>query len=113
MKGYYKLIDALDKRTTLNIARRCGDRVNYEQVVLTPGHRYPSEDDPLLIQSLMQAEVKRTYSESLEAELKALGIAYNVVTCKSCGGRAKQLTYKVVEWLSDEGDTGCEAEAVP
>ncbi|MBL1227995.1 hypothetical protein IW492_01965 [Enterococcus sp. BWB1-3] len=101
MSKQYKLIDSVHTRTTLNVARNHNGAVKYEHVTLFPAQSYELEEDPLFIQSLKNAEIKRKYSKTLVNELDALGISYKESSCKSCGGKVKQISYKVVEIVEE------------
>lgn len=97
----YKLIDAIKERQKIQVARRKNGVVQYMYASLEPGVAYEAEEDPLFINSLLNAKVKKTFSDALEAELKAQGIQYSVERARCCGGRRRVLSYGIVEVMTD------------
>lgn len=97
LSRYFKLIDAIKTTTTLNVARNQTGSASYAHIRLEPGCNYALEEDELFIRSLEKAKIEKRYSEQLAKELTALGIDYTEHYCKSCGGRAKRISYSAVE----------------
>lgn len=73
--------------------------VTYNNYIrLVPGIIYET-DDMALIEYFKGYKRKVRYNAELEQALKANGVAYDVEFCKSCGGKIKKISYKVVEVL--------------
>lgn len=104
MARYYKLIDPIKTATTLNVAQNQDGKSTYIHIRLEPGQVYELNEDQLFIRSLKNAKIDRRYSEHLVNELKALKINYTEHFCKSCGGRAKRISYPVVEIIEAESE---------
>ncbi|MEI5990409.1 hypothetical protein [Enterococcus crotali] len=101
MSKYFKLINAIDTITTLNVASQKDGVIIYSHVRLKPGEKYELGDDKVFSRSLQQIQVERPYSQPLANELRSLGIEYTESSCKSCGGRIKKISYSVVEIIDE------------
>lgn len=97
MSRYYKLIDAIETPTTLNVARLQNGITKYGHIRLDPGKKYELDEDRIFISSLKNAKVQKRYSKELAERLDTFQIPYEETICKSCGGRIKKLSYAVVE----------------
>lgn len=98
---YCKLIDAITTPLTLNLAHTkeyAGRQIaTYKPIKFVPGEKYEVPDDELFIRSLKACTKKDPYSAELEEILTKYGVPYEIVMCKSCGGRKKKIEYNVVE----------------
>ena len=68
---------------------------------LEPGKTYETHD-PAQMQYLREHREKVRHSQSLENLLKENGIPFEVIKCKSCGGKVKKIVYNNVEVIEDE-----------
>lgn len=95
---YYKLIDALGESATLNLPyMKNGVRV-YKYYTLRPGKKYDEHiDDEVFMNALKDAHKRIPYTPEMEKYLKANNVRYEVVNCKSCGGRVKKIDVWLVE----------------
>lgn len=102
---YCKLIDAIETPQTLNLAESKvvnGKRIAvYKPRRFLPGKKYEVPDDPVFIQSLKNCKQKVKYTPETEATLKECGSSYEVVYCKSCGGRVRKIEYHVIEVVEE------------
>lgn len=95
---YCKLIDPIKVPTNIPVFRSIDDkRGKYEQIRLEPGQSYEVPDDERYLHSLAIAKKKQKYSAELENLLKESGVEYEIVYCKVCGGKRKDIEYPVVE----------------
>lgn len=89
---YYKLIDPFDVPVRLYLPHKTKDAIKHEIFVLRPGKKYEEFiDDDTFMNELLNATKDIPYSEEREAQLKDYGAKYEVIRCKSCGGRIKKL----------------------
>lgn len=93
-KTYFKLHDLVtsEQKKLIQTSGR-----TYQYVRLVPGKHYKLLSDEMMAQITDKFKEKRKYSESLERTLKDAGIEYEIVMCKTCGGRTRKLEYKTVE----------------
>jgi len=54
-------------------------------------------DDIAQVNYLKNKTNKVRYRSELEELLKAKGVEYEVIYCKSCGGKVRKIEYKVIE----------------
>ncbi len=104
-KGTYKLIDAIDQRTGVNVTKRVNGVIHYGHLFLMPGKLYEIEDtdDELFIKSLKDKTVTKDVTNSLIERLDAFGINYQQGQRRCCGGRiTKTVTYHIIEVKEDE-----------
>ncbi|MEI5994015.1 hypothetical protein [Candidatus Enterococcus mansonii] len=101
MPKYFKLIDAIDTITTLNVASQKNGATVYNHVRLKPGECHEVGNDQVFIRSLQNMQVERPYSLELVNELSSLGVKYTEKICKSCGGRIKKVSYSVIEFIDE------------
>lgn len=101
MSKYFKLIDAIDTITTLNVASQKEGVTAYSHIRLKPGERYELGDDKVFRQSLKNIQIERPYSQQLVNELTCLNIDYTESFCKSCGGRIKKISYVAIEFIEE------------
>lgn len=99
---YCKLIDAITSPLTLNIAETKemnGKKIaSYKPRRFIPGKKYEvPEGDELFLRSLKDCTQKIKYDPSVEKALIDCGATYEIITCKSCGGRVKKIEYQVAE----------------
>ena len=97
MRKYYKLIDAIDTPTRINVAKSENGVTRYGHTTLQPGKKYELGDDEVFIRSLKAAKVEKSHSAALIEALESNKIHYDVKTCPSCGGRVKKVSYHIVE----------------
>ena len=98
MAEYYKLIDAMNTPKSFNLPYKKDGKAVYKRYTLYPGTKYSEHiDDELFVNAIKGAHDKIAYSAEREAALKACNAKYEVVTCKSCGGRVKKLDVWFVE----------------
>lgn len=93
-KSYFKLYDLVKSPQTKLV--QTTDRA-YQYVTIKPDTHYKLLSDEMMAQITDKFKEKRKYSESLERTLKDAGMEYEVVLCKTCGGRTRKLEYKTVE----------------
>lgn len=103
MVSFFKLIKGIDTPTTINVVRKQNGIARYGHVTLVPNEKYELGDDELFINSLKSAKVEKRYTQQLVNQLNLLGIEYEEVFCKSCGGRTKKVSYNVVEVVESNG----------
>lgn len=95
---YYKLIDAVTESVSFNLPYMKNGVKVYKFYTLRPGKMYDEHiEDEVFMNALKDAHKKVMYSEEKERILKETGAHYEVVTCKSCGGRVKKLDIWLVE----------------
>lgn len=94
---YYKLIDPIQVPKNLNLAGRENGLLRYRVIRLVPGKKYKIPEDQTLLEELKGVTESEKYTEGKEAALKRCGIPYEIVYCKSCGGRIRKLKYHLVE----------------
>ena len=102
----YKLNDAEKVRTliqTLPITKT----INGREVVtwnnhtyLVPGKVYET-DDKAMIEFFKTYKRKVRHTAGIEEALKSANVPYEIELCRSCGGRVKKISYKVVEVLDE------------
>lgn len=97
MSRYFRLVGAINTRTTLNIAHNDNGKTAYTHIQLEPGIKYDLQEDELFIRSLRSAKIEKRYSDQLVKELNDLEINYTEHYCRSCGGKAKRVSYSAIE----------------
>lgn len=97
MNKYFKLIDAIETSTAINVARRVNGVTKYGHVRLEPGKQYELDDDIVFLNSLKNAKIQKEHSTEIVNKLKRLGIPYEEKSCMTCGGRVKKISYRIVE----------------
>lgn len=76
--------------------------VTYSNYIrLVPNEVYATDDEAML-KYLADYKRKVRYNAELERALKDNGVPYDIEFCKSCGGKVKKISYRVVEVLKDE-----------
>lgn len=76
--------------------------VTYSNYIrLTPGVVYETDDDAM-VNFFRNYKRKVRYNAELEQALKQNGVPYDVEYCKSCGGKVKKISYRVVEVMDNE-----------
>ena len=93
-KNYFKLYDLVKSPQKKLI--QTSDKT-YQFVTIAPKKHYKLLSDEVMEQISQKFTEKRKYSDSLEKTLKDAGMPYEIVKCKTCGGRVKKLEYKTVE----------------
>lgn len=99
----YRLISSETIPITLRMfPKTVGSHVSYNHYQrLEPGKEYETED-PAQIEYLKSHREKAGYSQRLENLLKESGVPYEIIRCRSCGGRVKKIEYNNVEVIEDE-----------
>ncbi len=100
-----KLIDALDEEQVMNLPMKTeSGRYVYRPVKFVPGKLYalPKDDVAFRDALIMRGKVKKAYSEPFEQALKKAGVPYEVIKCKSCGGRVKKIEVQRIEVIDGE-----------
>lgn len=102
----YRLNKAENVRVTINNVARTKvmngrNVVTYSNyIVLYPDKLYESDDEAML-NFFRTYKRKVKYSAQLEEVLKSNGVPYEIEYCKSCGGRVKKISYRMVEVLNE------------
>lgn len=97
--GTYQLSKAISVPMDFIVwSRPTGKSAFRAKIRLKPNevHELP-DDDPLFVQDIQAQEIKKRHDPSLEAELKIIGVPYEIQMCKTCGGRKKHIVYKAIE----------------
>lgn len=89
------LINNVAKTKTMN-GRSVVTYSNY--INLVPGVIYETDDEAML-NFFENYKRKVRYNAELEKALKLNKVPYEVEYCRSCGGKIKKISYKVVEVL--------------
>lgn len=94
----YKLIDIETQPVMLRMfPKTVGGHVSYSHFQrLEPGKVYDT-DDPAQMEYIREHTERVRYNAAIEKSLKDAGIKYEVIRCKSCGGRIRKIEYKNVE----------------
>lgn len=94
----YKLIDCETEPVTLRMfPQTLKGHVSYGHYArLTPGKVYET-DDPAQIEYLIEHRERIRYNSGIEKLLKDAGVPYEIIRCRSCGGRVKKIEYNNVE----------------
>lgn len=94
----YRLIDIETSPITLRMfPETVNGHVSYGHWQrLEPGKVYETED-PAQIQYLREYTVKVRYNTEIEQSLKSAGVPYEVIRCRSCGGRIRKIEYSNIE----------------
>lgn len=70
-------------------------------VRLEPGKTYETDDEAQK-KFIRENRIKVRYNANLEAILKEAGVPYEVIRCRSCGGRVRKIEYNQIEVVLDE-----------
>lgn len=71
--------------------------VTYSNFIrLVPGAVYET-DDKAMIEFFKSYKRKVRHTAGIEEALKSADVPYEIEYCRSCGGRVKKISYKVVE----------------
>lgn len=99
MVRYYKLIDACTAAETFCLPHRENERNVYRHYTLYPGKLYDEHaDDVLFVNALKNdAHKKIQWTAEREEAIRACGARYEVVTCRSCGGKTRKIDVWLVE----------------
>ena len=98
----YRLNKAERVQTTINNVAKTKiingrSIVTYNNYIrLVPGVIYETDDEAML-NFFRQYKRKVRYNAELERALKENGVNYDIEMCRSCGGKVKKISYKVVE----------------
>lgn len=99
----YRLISVETQPVTLRMfPKTIRGHVSYSHYQrLEPGKTYET-DDEAQIDYLRSNTVKVRYNPAIEKTLKDAGVPYEIIRCKSCGGRVKKIEYANIEVIEDE-----------
>ena len=99
----YRLIECERIPVTLRMFPHTKNgRVSYNHYQrLEPGKTYETSD-PAQIQYIKEHKEKVNYNKPLEDALKRIGADYEIIFCKSCGGKVRKIEYSNVEVIEDE-----------
>lgn len=70
-------------------------------MTLAPDKVYETDDEAML-DFFRTYKRKVRYNSHLESVLKSSGVPYEVEYCRSCGGKVKKISYRVVEVMDNE-----------
>ena len=100
----YRLNSAEKVQVTINNVAKT-KKINGKEIVtysnyirLVPGVIYETDDEAML-NFFRNYKRKVRYNADIERALKNHNVPYEVEYCKSCGGKIKKISYKVVEVL--------------
>lgn len=102
----YRLNKAETVQTTINnvaVTKIINGKeiVTYSNYIrLVPDKVYESEDKAML-DFFRNYKRKVRHTAGIEEALKSAGVPYEIEYCRSCGGRVKKISYKVVEVLDE------------
>lgn len=90
---YYKLIDPFNVPVTKTLPHKTKNGViKHEMFTLRPKEKYDEFiDDDVFMGALLDETEKIPYTEDRQKALDDYGAKYEVIRCKSCGGRVKKL----------------------
>lgn len=88
-------INAVPKTKIIN-GRNVVTYNNY--IRLVPGVVYKTDDEAML-RYFRGYKRKVRYNAELERALKQNNVPYDIEMCRSCGGKVKKISYRVVEVL--------------
>ena len=76
--------------------------VTYSNYIrLAPNTVYKTDDEAML--NFFRAYKRKVrYTAEIERALKENGVPYEIEMCRSCGGKIKKISYRVVEVLDNE-----------
>lgn len=98
----YRLNKAENVTVTINnvaktIVRNGKAIVTYSNYIrLVPGKVYETDDEAML-NFFRNYKRKVKFNAPLESSLKANGVPFEIEYCRSCGGKVKKISYRVVE----------------
>ena len=76
--------------------------VTYSNYIrLAPNTVYKTDDEAMLI-FFRAYKRKVRYTAEIERALQENGVPYEIEMCRSCGGKIKKISYRVVEVLDNE-----------
>lgn len=76
--------------------------VTYSNYIrLAPNTVYKTDDEAML--NFFRAYKRKVrYTAEIERALQENGVSYEIEMCRSCGGKIKKISYRVVEVLDNE-----------
>lgn len=94
----YRLISVETEPVILRMyPKTVNGHVSYNHFTkLEPGKIYET-DDPAQMTYLREHKEKARYRAELETLLKDAGIPYEIIKCRSCGGRVRKIQYNNIE----------------
>lgn len=103
----FKLASVIDAPLSIPVMHKVnkpnGTYTRTENMKLSPGEIYDSEGDEVLEKSIRSLRKRRVvWSEAIEQRFKNEGVDYEIITCKSCGGRAaKKIAFHAIQEVSN------------
>lgn len=98
----YRLNSVIDVPFAVNVVTNMNGANEYRRMRLQPGELYEADEtDQPLIQSLVNATTTQSYTPELEQALIKANAIYEVVRCRSCGGKVKKLKFCVIEVVEE------------
>lgn len=98
MEKYYKLIDGWQAAEVIPLPYRQNGKVHTRFFTLYPNTKYVEHiEDDIFVEKLKRHTRDIPYDADKEARLVADGVPCEVVVCKVCGGKKKNLRVNVVE----------------
>ena len=98
----YRLNKAENVQVTINNVAKT-KQINGKAIVtysnyirLVPGKVYQTDDEAML-NFFRNYKRKVRYNAELERTLRLNGVPYDIEFCRSCGGKVKKISYRVVE----------------
>lgn len=98
----YRLNKAENVQVTINNVAKT-KQINGKAIVtysnyirLVPGKVYQTDDEAML-NFFRNYKRKVRYNAELERALRSNGVPYDIEFCRSCGGKVKKISYRVVE----------------
>ena len=98
----YRLNKAENVQVTINNVAKT-KQINGKAIVtysnyirLVPGKVYKTDDEAML-NFFRNYKRKVRYNSELERTLRSNGVPYDIEYCRSCGGKVKKISYRVVE----------------
>lgn len=99
----YRLISVETEPVTLRMFPQTKKgHVSYGHYVRLMPNKVYETDDPAQIEYLKENKVRVRHNDALEKLLKGANVPYEVIKCKSCGGRVLKIEYNNVEVIEDE-----------
>lgn len=98
----YRLNKAENVQVTINNVAKT-KQINGKAIVtysnyirLVPGKVYQTDDEAML-NFFRNYKRKVRYNAELERTLRSNSVPYDIEYCRSCGGKVKKISYRVVE----------------
>jgi len=94
----YRLISAIEVPVTLYMfPQTVGTKVTYNHYMRLEPNKVYETNDEAQINYLTNKKERIKYRAEFEQALKDCNAEYEVIYCKSCGGKVRKIEYKVIE----------------